>query len=297
MKLSVITAAYNMEGFVEQTLKSIAAQTKRPEYIVIDGGSTDGSLKVFERYDEIIDVMVSEPDDGQYHAIEKGMNRANGDILCWLNADDILMPWTVSVVTEIFEKYPDIMWITGLPSFLNEAGQLVQVQKNLASYPQKSIAAGRYSGRFAGYLQQESMFWRRSLWDKAGGLNLNYQLAADFDLWTRFAKIAPLVPVDIPLAAFRERPGAQRSSEFADQYVLEVENVCQNLRPANFIWRFFASKGVVFQNLCRMFRVKRTRAIIYSRKNKTWQDIWSWRSASRMTFQQLVHEYLMRRRS
>ncbi|MCF6303992.1 MAG: glycosyltransferase [Rhodobacteraceae bacterium] len=282
---------------MEQTLKSVAAQTVRPQYIVIDGKSSDGSLAIYQQYRNCIDVLVSEPDDGQYHAIEKGMKRATGEILCWLNADDILMPWTVSVVSEIFEKFPDIMWITGLLSFLNGKGQLVQVQKNLASYPQKSIAAGRYSGKFAGYLQQESMFWRRSLWDQVDGLDLNYQLAADFDLWTRFAKITPLVPVDIPLAAFRERPGEQRSSEFADQYTQEVEKCCRNLPPANFVWRFFAGKGVVFQNLCRMFRVKRSRAIIYSRKNRAWQEIRSFRSGSRMTFQQLVHEYSMRRRS
>ncbi len=282
---------------MEQTLKSVAAQTVRPQYIVIDGNSDDGSLAIYQQYRNCIDVLVSEPDNGQYHAIEKGMKRATGEILCWLNADDILMPWTVSVVSEIFKKFPDIMWITGLPSFLNGKGQLVHVQKNLAGYPQKSIAAGRYSGKFAGYLQQESMFWRRSLWDQVDGLDLNYQLAADFDLWTRFAKITPLVPVDIPLAAFRERPGEQRSSEFADQYTREVEKCCQNLPPANFIWRFFARKGVVFQNLCRMFRVKRSRAIIYSRKNRAWQEVRSFRSGSRMTFQQLVHEYLMRRRS
>ncbi len=297
MKLSVLTAAFNMDALVEQTLKSISGQTKRPELILIDAASSDGSLAIYERYKNTIDVLVSEPDDGQYHAINKGMKLATGEILCWLNADDILMPWTASVVTEIFEKYPDIMWITGLPSFLNGTGQLVQVQKNLAAFPQKSIAEGRYSGCYAGYLQQESMFWRRSLWDKVGGLNTEYKLAADFDLWTRFAKIAPLVPVDIPLAAFRERPGAQRSSEFADQYVWEVKKVCQNLQPANFFWRFFANKGVVLQNICRMFRLKRSRAIIYSRKKMAWQQVNSIRSVSRVTFQQLWHEFLMRRRS
>jgi len=294
MKLSVITACYNMEGYIAETLKSVSGSVGDFEHIVIDGGSNDRSLDLIRQHQPAVTKLVSEPDEGQYHAINKGFRHATGEVMCWINADDVLMPWTVSVVTEIFAKFPDVMWITGLPSFLNEKGQLVKVQSNLATFPQKFIANGWYSKNLAGYLQQESMFWRRSLWNECGGLDLRYKLAADFDLWTRFAKIASLVAVDIPLAAFRERPGAQRSSTQMQAYEDEVAVCCARLPKAGVFWRFIATRGVIFRNLFRLILRQKSEAIVYSRKTLQWTKINSKRSISRHSLAGLIAEFKLR---
>ncbi len=197
-----------MAGYIGQTIQSVVSQNyPNLEYIVIEGDSKDGTTEVINRFADKIAKVVIEPDGGQYHAIQKGMNMATGEVLAWINADDIYCPWTLSVVSEIFSNFPDVDWITGLTTYINEAGQCVSVANTASAYPVKYIRNGWFRSYLGGYLQQESVFWRRSLWEKVGGLDLTLSCAADFKLWTEFARHADLVTVAVPLAAFRFRPG------------------------------------------------------------------------------------------
>ncbi|ATX79659.1 Glycosyl transferase family 2 [Mariprofundus aestuarium] len=298
MKISIVTASYNAEAHVEAALDSVLSQHYSDlEYIVIDGASKDATFQVVEKCSDGIAYCVSEPDEGQYHAIQKGLDRASGEIMAWLNADDIYMPWTFSVVAEIFEKYPEVQWITGLPGFMNEQGQYTGVHASAAAYPQHYICNGWYQEHLAGYLQQESMFWRRSLWEKTSGLDLSLDLAADFKLWTEFAKHAELVQITTPLAAFRKRPGVQKSSLDSDGYRNEVATVCETLPRPPTLWSKIASIGVAARSLCRLVQVRQAKVIAYVDSTQSWEMVSLLRPISRVGLGQMFLEYRVRNKN
>jgi len=261
VKISVVTACYNQENTVQSTILSILDQEYgNLQYIFVDGASTDKTLEIAESHSDKIDVLISEPDDGQYHAIQKGFAAADGEIMAWLNGDDIYHSWTLSVVEEIFRENPDVDWIIHL----------------------------------AGFLQQESMFWRKSLWDKSGGLDLSLDLAADFKLWTQFAKFSDLVAVSVPLAAFRVSPGEQRSSLARGDYEKEVGKVCSSLDSPSYLWDKIARKGVVWRSACRLVFWKKAKTIAFSESRNRWILNFSYRPVSRASWAGLLLERFLR---
>jgi hypothetical protein len=138
-----------------------------------------------------------------YDALMKGFSRATGEILGWINSDDLLMPWCLSCVGTYFNSVPNCQWLTGMPSLFNSAGQMVWVAQVAPRYRRGWIRRGWYSGRGMGPIQQESTFFRRSLFEQVGGLDRTLRLAGDFDLWRRFAAHAELHQVGTVLAGFR----------------------------------------------------------------------------------------------
>ena len=290
-KISIITSCYNIENYIKATLRSVTSQQyPNLEYIVLDGASTDGTLNIIREYFDKISTVISEPDNGQYHAIQKGFDLSNGDIMAWLNADDTYLPWTFSVVAEVFQKFPEVDWIIGLPTFLNKKGQCIRVSDIAASYPRDFIKNGWYRGHLAGYLQQESMFWRRSLWGKSGGLDLKLNYAADFKLWTEFAKHAELTAVSVPLSAFRYRPDEQKSSTGLKYYENEVSNVCKNLPSPPLIWDKISSLGIRSRSLSRLAIWKKSPVVAYSDTKNSWVLKNNRRPVSRACFSGLMLE-------
>lgn len=263
-RISIVTPCFNMARYLKRTLDSLVSQDhKNAEFIVMDGGSTDGSLEILRDYHRHLHAVHSQQDDGNYDALNRGFSEATGDVFGWLNADDIYYPWTLRCVADIFEQFPDVDWITGLPGHLSQAGQYVRVAGVASAYPQRYLQNGWYRPDIAGYLQQESMFWRRSLWERTGGLNVGYRLAADFDLWTRFANESTLVAVNTPLAAFRRRPSEQLSSAHRDEYLSEVRAICSSLRPPSFCWRFAQCFGIRGVSLMRLLVWRHAEVIGY----------------------------------
>ena len=270
--ISLITSSYNCAKYIDKTIESILGQGyPRLQYIVVDGESTDATLEIINNYRDLIDTIICEPDEGMYHGINKGFDYATGEIMSWLNCDDIYYPWTFSVVENIFRKFPEVDWIIGLPSYINQSGQCIKVSSNACTaYPRNYIRNGWFRPQLAGYLQQESMFWRKSLWEKAGGLNLTYKYAADFELWTRFAQYAELYSVSVPLAGFRIRPGEQKSSVHKDKYEEEVEEICLKFEAPLKIWDFTSKRGGIGRILSRLIIWKQCNFITYSSKNQEW---------------------------
>lgn len=252
-----------MASYIEQTLRSVLDQEyPNLEYIVIDGGSTDGTQQIIERYKSRLTYYVSEPDEGMYDALCKGFSRATGEVLAWINADDKYLPWTLRMVGDIFSKWPDLQWIGGKYAFLTEQGTLGHIFPKCSARTQKDIRNGWCREGVLGPLQQESMFWRRSLYEISGGLDASYRYAGDFELWTRFAVHAPLIKVDLPLAAFRKRAD---SLSVAGQcaYNEEVERALDHSpRYPNLFWRLLHNNKVGVQIL-RFLRYRRVDIIYY----------------------------------
>src|SRR5262249_42906894 len=154
-KISIVTPSFNQAAFVEQTIQSVLNQNYPDlEYIVIDGGSTDGSRDIIQKYESRLTHFVSEPDRGHANALNKGFAKSSGEIMAWLNSDDMYFPWTFKTVSEIFEQFPNVNWLAGMKAFWNDRGVLLgsgQSLFNLFDY-----LAGNYR-----WIQQESVFWRR----------------------------------------------------------------------------------------------------------------------------------------
>ena len=219
-RISVVTPSYNQAEFLEASLRSVIDQGFPDlEYVVIDGGSTDGSIDIIRRHEADLLYWVSEPDCGHAHALNKGFGRTTGDIMCWINSSDMYYPWTFSTVAEIFSQLPEVEWIMGVPSQFDRDGQprLVGSVHGINVY---DILAGDYR-----WIQQESVFWRRSLWERAGGrLDQTLRCAADFELWLRFFRSASLYGVGTTLGGFRVHD--DQLSEAGDgQYEREAADV------------------------------------------------------------------------
>ena len=228
-KISIVTPNYNYAGTLELTLTSVLNQHySLLEYIVIDGNSSDHSQRILQQYSNQLAYWHSQPDQGQYFAINQGFEQSSGEIMGWLNSDDIYLPWTLHVVAEIFAQFPEIEWIIGRPTQIQNG--VIRNVGALQPYPQEFIASGLFRGDRLGWIQQESVFWRRSLWEKAGPLRTDLKYAADFELWTRFAEHAELVSVSCILGGFFVRQ-SNRHRQNLDRYFAELDQVIDEWPP------------------------------------------------------------------
>jgi glycosyltransferase involved in cell wall biosynthesis len=214
--ISVVTAVYNGEKFLEQAIKSVLTQSyDNVELIVIDGGSTDGTLDIIKKYDKQINYWVSEPDHGLYDALAKGFSLASGDIFSWLNADDIYYPWSFEKVAETM-RTGETQWITGIPTWIQDKSTIPKIGY-VKVYPKFLINYGYAHGEGWGFIQQESTFFSRKLYMKVGGIDKGLRLAADFLLWKKMAHYSKLTSVNCPLAAFRIQD-KQLSGDISEYY-------------------------------------------------------------------------------
>ncbi|MDB6156004.1 MAG: hypothetical protein JWL90_4457 [Chthoniobacteraceae bacterium] len=224
-KISIVTPSFNQAAFLEQTITSIHADPSvEVEHLVVDGGSTDGSVEIIQRHAHRLAWWCSESDRGQYDAVNKGFARTTAPIMGWLNSDDQYTPWALSVVAQVFSQFPEVEWVTTrYPLRWDRLGRAIRCSRR-NGFSRRGFFHGHYlPGRGDSLIQQESTFWRRSLWDRAGGkLDPDYPLAGDFELWARFFAHADLVMIDTPLGGFRAH-GNQRSVLQRDNYVAEAE--------------------------------------------------------------------------
>ncbi len=220
-RISIVTPNLNQVGFIEETIDSVLSQNyPNLEYVIIDGGSTDGSLEIIKKYSKYLKYWESVPDDGLYHAVQKGFTHTSGEVMAWINSDDRYHRQCFYTVAELFGEHPHVNWLMGTPSLIDEKGRIVQVDifKRWSKYMV-------YMGDFR-WFQQESMFWRRSLWERAGGsLDLRKRYAADFELWLRFFRYEPLYLSRAPLGCFRARQSGSVSVQHYDRYMEELQQM------------------------------------------------------------------------
>jgi glycosyltransferase involved in cell wall biosynthesis len=199
-RISLVTPVYNSAGYIEQTIRSVLAQEyPNLEYFIVDGGSTDGSLDIIRKYESQISGWISEPDKGMYDALNKGFARTTGEIMGWISATDKLHTGGLSVVGSVFcDMPPEVEWITGRATAFNDEG-MTTVVLDIPKWSRYRFLAGANR-----YIQQESTYWRRSLWEKAGSrTESSCRNGADFELWVRFFRHAKLYPVDALIGGFR----------------------------------------------------------------------------------------------
>ena len=184
--VSIITPSFNQVPFIAATIDSVLAQDyPNIEYIVMDGGSTDGSAEVIARYADKLAWWVSEKDKGQTDAINKGFARAKGEIFAWLNSDDTYEPGAIRAAVDFLMANPEVGMVYGDCNFIDEKG---------CKYAKFNAAQTDYEKLRRGYVHipQQASFWRADLWHKVAPLDDNFFFAMDYDLWTRFAKISKL---------------------------------------------------------------------------------------------------------
>lgn len=237
MLFSIVTPSYNQSCYLRGTLESVLSQEAELEYIVMDGGSTDGSREIIESYADRLAYWQIEKDGGQYDAINRGFARSTGEIMGWLNSSDLYLPWTLSTVELIFKSFPEIQWITStMKTGIRGDGTYEDIY-HLPGFSARRFYKGLHGGPGnSDYLQQETCFWRRSLWDKIGGsIDLDHAYAGDYWLWSRFFKEANVAAVEAPLAAFRFHDQAKSvASRYEDEVALitrEMQREGQDAYP------------------------------------------------------------------
>lgn len=195
--ISIITPSYNQARFLEETIVSVLSQNyPNLEYIIIDGGSTDGSIEIIKKYGNHLKYWVSEKDNGQSHAINKGFSRATGDILAWINSDDYYLPDAFNTMATASIEFPNSLWFYAGTYWLSNNNQSYVggiEDPEIASWYLKCLVS------------QPGVFWRRKIWNQVGSLvDENMHFSFDYDLWLKFAAFQPIPQIITePIAVFR----------------------------------------------------------------------------------------------
>jgi hypothetical protein len=212
-RITLVTPVRNSVRYIEQTILSVISQQyPNLEYFIEDGGSTDGTLDIIKKYEHQISGWASQPDTGWWDAVNRGFARSSGELLGWISATDLLHTRSLFVVGSVFRALPQVEWITGRPTGFSEEGWPVGVSRSLKHWSRPRFLAG--SNR---YIQQESTFWRRSLWERAGGrVDVSRKEGSDFELWVRFFRYARLYPVDALIGGFRSHSDSLTSTRIKE---------------------------------------------------------------------------------
>lgn len=258
-KISVITPSYNQDKYIEKTILSVLNQNyPNLEYFILDGGSTDNSVKIIKKYQSHLTYWHSKKDNGQSDAIQQGLNLATGEILCWLNSDDILLPNSLNLISELFSKYPKIEWLTSQSIIIDDKDQIVRTGLHFGK-SRTFLRLGLYHGKCLGFIPQEGTFWRKSLWIKSGSVIPSKNYCMDYQLWKKFAKYSTLVNLEAPLAAFRLQPKQKTADHF--YYYKEINPFLA------YIPNFTGIIGRIIQPFSRRLCPR----IIFNRKNYKWK--------------------------
>jgi glycosyltransferase involved in cell wall biosynthesis len=216
--ISIVTPSFNQGDFVEWTVCSVFEQRyPKLEYIFMDGGSGDKTLERVEQFRDRFAHFESNPDGGQSAAIAKGFAHATGEIMAYLNSDDVLLPGTLNFVAEYFRQHPAVDFVYGHRCIINENNKVIG---HWILPPHSSFMMRRWD-----LIPQESCFWRRSLFEKKGNVDSTFRFAMDYDLFVRYMNTAKFKRVNRFLAAFRVHQDAKSSTQLATVGRQEVKRV------------------------------------------------------------------------
>jgi glycosyltransferase involved in cell wall biosynthesis len=221
LSISIVTPSFNQARFIGRTIDSVLGQRGDGEgaftldYRVIDGGSTDGTREILAGYGARLS-WVSEPDGGQVDAINKGLAGATGEVVAWLNSDDVLMPGALARVARAFRAQPAVEWVHGRCLIIDEDDR--PLRDWIGHY--KHFRARRHTFDnllTENYISQMTAFWRRAAHADVGYLDPTLDLAFDYDLFLRLARRGPPVYIDEPIACFRWYRASKSGAGYARQ--------------------------------------------------------------------------------
>lgn len=223
--ISIITPSYNQGHFITQTIDSVLSQGyPNLEYWVIDGGSTDETVKILKSYGRKLQ-WVSEKDRGQTHAINKGLERAKGEVLAYLNSDDIYYPGTLEKVGRYFADHQDTHWLTGSYEIIDQDGKPLSKQSLVKKY--KDFLLPYYSYFLIkatnSIIPQPSTFWSREAYTKIGPFTEKLRYCMDYDYWLRLGKYYHLHRISEILSGFRVHQDSKSTTGYHRQFAEELE--------------------------------------------------------------------------
>jgi glycosyltransferase involved in cell wall biosynthesis len=223
LRVSLITPSFNQARYIRRTIDSVLEQRGDFEidYRIVDGGSTDGTLEILKSYGDQL-AWVSEPDEGQIDAINKGLRGATGDIVGWLNSDDLLLPGALDRVVTAMVEHPDAEWVHGRCEIIDEHGSPVRRWVGLYKH---WMAKHHSFERLLGdnYVCQMTTFWRRAVQSEIGYLDPSLSLAFDYEYWIRLAKRGSPVYVPERLACFRWYDTSKSGANYVEQFRQNTE--------------------------------------------------------------------------
>ena len=224
-EITIVTPSFNQGQYLEECIDSVLSQNyPNLEYIIMDGGSSDSSVEIIKKYEKYLTYWQSRPDGGHYKAIDDGFKLSTGSIMAWLNSDDKYHKNALFVTAYIFLMNDDVEWIMGRPSNWDENGNLRDICSGTPLWSREMYLNRRYRDPT---IQQESVFWRRQLWEKAGGyIDQKWELAGDLELWRRFFRYASLTTADALVGGFRNHPD-QKTRKYLDRYFKEAEAIIE----------------------------------------------------------------------
>lgn len=219
-RLSIVTPSYNQGQFLEETIRSVLLQGyPNLEYIIIDGGSTDNSIEIIQKYQKYLSYWISEPDKGPTDAINKGWQRTSGEIVAYLNSDDAYLPGALAAVAEAFQQYQEAKAICGNELKINSEGFVLD-SSNIEK-------ADRLSLLNLNFIPQPAIFLKKSVVGLAGGINLNIKYTFDFELWLRITRSNSIKCIPNLLAVTRwhnDTITLTRRSEIGSELVRVITN-------------------------------------------------------------------------
>jgi len=233
--ISIIIPSFNQANFIERTLESALSQ-KYPalELLVFDGGSTDATVSVLRRYEKYLR-WVSRQDNGQSDAINQGLKIARGEIVTYLNSDDLLLPGSLERVAYEFTEHPNTLWLTGQCKIID--GQGLEIRRPVSYYKNVLLSTRSYSVLMVtNYISQPATFWRRSLMETAGYLDESLHYVMDYEYWLRLWHIAQPKIIHQNLAAFRVHALSKTtSSGHLQKYIQEELDVLNKHKISRFL--------------------------------------------------------------
>jgi glycosyltransferase involved in cell wall biosynthesis len=254
-KISIITPSYNQASFLKETVESVLNQEVGipVEHIIVDGGSTDGTVDYLKSLGNKV-TWVSERDKGQADAVNKGVRMASGDIIGWLNSDDIYLPGALQSVTGYFRQHPDCRWVYGRCRIIDSSGK--EQWKWITGYKNLRLRKFTFDKLLReNFISQPAVFFRKEIFEEAGMLNTDLHYAMDYDLWLRFARLSPAGVLNSYLADFRRHGSSKSEQGFRDQF-FEQYAVALNYHPSSFnrvIHRFNIFKIITSYRLINLF--------------------------------------------